>query len=115
MTVQGWREQLDQAYSLTDDTHVRILLSHRPELTSVYEEYDFDLVCAGHAHAGQFRIPFINRGLYAPNQGSMAQYVSGIYELPNGTLREVSRGLARESTPAPRYFNHPEVVVLDLY
>lgn len=115
MTVQGWREQLDQAYALTDDTHVRILLSHRPELTDVYEEYDFDLVCAGHAHAGQFRIPFINRGLYAPNQGSMAQYVSGIYELSNGTLMEVSRGLARESTPAPRYFNHPEVVVVDLY
>ena len=115
MTNAGWRQQLDRAYSLTDDTHVRILLSHRPELADIYEEYDFDLICAGHAHAGQIRIPFINRGLYAPNQGAMAEYVNGIYELPNGTLMEVSRGLARESTPAPRLFNRPEVVVLDLY
>ena len=115
MTNAGWRGQLDQAYSLTDDTHVRILLSHRPEHADIYEEYDFDLICAGHAHAGQIRIPFINRGLYAPNQGAMAEYVNGIYELPNGTLMEVSRGLARESTPAPRFFNRPEVVVLDLY
>ena len=115
MTSTGWREQLDAAYEASDDTHVRILLSHRPEVTDVYEQYDFDLICAGHAHAGQFRIPFINRGLYAPNQGTMAEYVSGLYELSNGSIMEVSRGLARESTPAPRFFNHPEVVVIDLY
>ena len=115
MTSAGWREQLDAAYEASDDTHVRILLSHRPEVTDVYEQYDFDLICAGHAHAGQFRIPFINRGLYAPNQGTMAEYVSGLYELSNGSIMEVSRGLARESTPAPRFFNHPEVVVIDLY
>lgn len=115
MTNAGWREQLDAAYEASDDTHVRILLSHRPELTDIYEQYDFDLICAGHAHAGQIRIPFINRGLYAPNQGAMAEYVSGMYELSNGSIMEVSRGLARESTPAPRFFNHPEVVVIDLY
>jgi hypothetical protein len=115
MTNAGWREQLDLAYEASDDTHVRILLSHRPEAVDIYEQYDFDLICAGHAHAGQMRIPFINRGLYAPNQGAMAEYVSGLYELENGSIMEVSRGLARESTPAPRFFNHPEVVVLDLY
>ena len=26
----------------------------------------------------------------------------------------VSRGLARESTPLPRFFNHPEVMVLEV-
>ena len=113
--ISEWKEQLANAYELSDDTHVRILLTHRPEPVSVYDQYDFDLICAGHAHAGQIRIPFINRGLYAPNQGSMAEYISGTYELSNGSIMVVSRGLARESTPAPRFFNHPEVVVMDLY
>ena len=26
----------------------------------------------------------------------------------------VSRGLVRESTPLPRFFNHPEIVIIDL-
>ena len=109
-----WLEQLETAYEQTDEDHIRILVSHRPEEVSEYEKYDYDLIVAGHAHAGQFRIPFINRGLFAPNQGYMAEYVSGTYELSNGSVMVVSRGLARESTPAPRYFNHPEIVVIDL-
>ncbi|MCR4792024.1 MAG: metallophosphoesterase [Lachnospiraceae bacterium] len=111
----GWEDQLKAAFEAADESHVRILLSHRPELYDVYEQYDFDLICAGHAHAGQILIPFVNRGLYVPDQGTMAEYVNGLYELPNGSYMAVSRGLARESTPAPRYFNHPEVLVIDLY
>lgn len=112
--LRTWLEQLDTAYEQTDEDHIRILVTHRPEEVSVYEKYDYDLIVAGHAHAGQFRIPFINRGVFAPNQGYMAEYVSGTYELSNGSVMVVSRGLARESTPAPRYFNHPEIVVIDL-
>jgi predicted MPP superfamily phosphohydrolase len=44
----------------------------------------------------------------------MAKYVNGTYELSNGSIMEVSRGLARETTPLPRFFNHPEVVLLKL-
>ena len=109
-----WIDQFDRAYSETDPSHIRILVSHRPEKINTYEKYDFDLILAGHAHAGQFRIPFINRGLFVPDQGSMALYVSGQYELPNGSIMVVSRGLARESTPLPRFFNHPEVVIIDI-
>ncbi len=109
-----WKEQLQTAFDQTSEEHIRLLVTHRPEEVEEYAKYDFDLIMAGHAHAGQFRIPFINRGLYAPNQGFMAQYVNGTYELPNGSILVVSRGLARESTPAPRYFNHPEIVVIDL-
>ena len=90
-----------------------ILLTHRPEQTDFYALYDYDLILSGHAHAGQIRIPFINIGLYAPNQGLFSKYVSGIYTLSNGSRLIVSRGLARESTPAPRFFNHPEIVVID--
>ena len=114
MSDSAWKEQIDRAYSETDPSHVKILLSHRPERVPVYEEYDFDLILTGHAHAGQFRIPFINRGILAPDQGFMASYVNGKYELINGSVMVVSRGLARESTPLPRYFNHPELVIINI-
>ena len=107
-------EQLNKAYEKTSDDHFKVLLSHRPERTDLYSQYDFDLILAGHAHAGQIRIPFANIGVYAPNQGMFSKYVSGVYTLENGSRLVVSRGLARESTPAPRYFNHPEIVVIDI-
>ena len=108
-----FKEQLDNAYAKTGRDHFKILLSHRPERADLYSKYDFDLILSGHAHAGQIRIPFINIGIYAPNQGLFSKYVSGIYTLENGSRLIVSRGLARESTPAPRFFNHPEIVVID--
>ena len=114
MIDREWKEQLDTAYSQTDESHLKILVSHRPERVDVYEKYDFDLILSGHAHAGQFRIPFINRGIFAPDQGFMAKYINGVYKLSNNSTMVVSRGLARESTPLPRFFNRPEIVVLDI-
>ena len=113
-TESEWKNQLAEAYSSTDESHIKILVSHRPEKTAAYEKYDFDLILTGHAHSGQFRIPFFNRGLYAPNQGLMAKYVNGLYTLSNGSRMIVSRGLARESTPLPRFFNHPELIILNI-
>ena len=118
MTETEWRAQIDRAYAQmteADNSAIRILLTHRPEKVSVYEQYDFDLVLAGHAHAGQIYIPFLKNGLFAPDQGLFAKYVNGAYTLSNGSTMIVSRGLGRESTIAPRYFNHPELVVVELY
>ena len=114
MKRSDWLAQLDRAYSGCDESHVKILASHRPERVDIYEQYGFDLILCGHTHAGQIRIPFLNRGIYAPNQGLFPEYVSGAYQLKNGSTMVVSRGLARESTPAPRFFNHPEIVVIDI-
>jgi len=113
LTNSQFKEQLNKAYAKTSEDHYKILLTHRPEQTDFYALYDFDLILSGHAHAGQIRIPFINIGIYTPNQGLFSKYVSGIYTLNNGSKLIVSRGLARESTPAPRFFNHPEIVVID--
>ena len=115
MAEQDWQKQIDAAYAKTNPKHLSILASHRPEKVSIYEQYDFDLILAGHAHAGQVKIPFIKRGMFAPDQGVIAEYIDGTYELKSGSIMEVSRGLARESTPLPRFFNNPELVILDIH
>ena len=110
----GWSAELKNAYAMTKEDHIKILLSHRPERVEDYEKYDFDLILTGHAHAGQILVPFINRGLYAPNQGVFSKYVNGQYKLESGSIMVVSRGLSRENVPAPRFFNHPEVIIIDI-
>jgi len=90
-----------------------ILISHRPELCELYQNFDFDLVLSGHAHGGQWRIPGLLNGLYVPDQGLFPEYAGGRYDYETGTMI-VSRGLARESTPIPRIFNRPEVVIVDV-
>lgn len=106
-------EQLAAAESIADTSNYTILLSHRPELVDIYDEYEFDLVLSGHAHGGQWRIPGILNGLYAPNQGLFPKYAGGRYD-HEGWTHIVSRGLARESTPIPRIFNRPELVIVEI-
>lgn len=94
-----------------NENEFNILLSHRPENFEIYTEYDIDLVLSGHAHGGQFRIPFIG-GIYAPNQGLFPEYDSGLYT-KNGTNMIVSRGLGKSIVPF-RINNDPEVVLIEL-
>ncbi|MBE6954357.1 MAG: metallophosphoesterase [Ruminococcaceae bacterium] len=105
--------QLDSVSQIADNGNYTILLSHRPEHMQAYSSHPFDLVLCGHAHGGQWRIPGLLNGLYAPNQGLFPSHAGGRYE-ENGTTMIVSRGLARESTKVPRIFNRPELVLIDL-
>ena len=88
-----------------------ILLSHRPELFEVYTESKVDLVLSGHAHGGQFRLPFVG-GLVAPNQGLFPKYDAGLYTEEN-TNMIVSRGIGNSILPF-RFNNRPEVILIDL-
>ena len=87
------------------------MLSHRPETFQAYVENKLDVVFAGHAHGGQFRIPGVG-GLVAPGQGLFPTFTSGIYE-DNGTNMIVSRGLGNSIIPI-RIFNTPEIIVVTL-
>ena len=88
-----------------------ILLSHRPELFDVYVEYDMDVVFSGHAHGGQFRLPFIG-GLVAPNQGLFPKYDAGLF-VEDNTHMIVSKGIGNSIIPM-RFNNRPEVIVVKL-
>ncbi len=94
-----------------DKDDYTILLSHRPELFETYVNCGVDLVLSGHAHGGQFRLPFIG-GLVAPNQGLFPQYDAGIYT-KGDTNMIVSRGLGNSIIPI-RFNNRPEIVLLEL-
>lgn len=89
-----------------------ILLSHRPELFETYVSCGVDLVFSGHAHGGQFRLPFVG-GLIAPNQGLFPKYDSGLYA-DGGTSMVVSRGIGNSIIPF-RFNNRPEIVLLVLH
>lgn len=99
-----------QKYDDDPDTFT-VLLSHRPELFSVYAEYKMDLVLSGHAHGGQFRLPLIG-GVFVPNQGFFPEYDAGLFTSGN-THMIVSRGIGNSIFPI-RVNNRPELVVVDL-
>ena len=101
-----------QLQELADEpSQFTILLSHRPELLDVYAQSGVNLVLTGHAHGGQFRLPFVG-GLYAPNQGFLPEYDGGLYT-QNGTTMVVSRGIGNSIIPF-RFNNRPEIVVIEL-
>jgi len=95
-----------------EDRGYTILLSHRPEWFQLYRDYEIDLVFSGHAHGGQFRLPFVG-GIVAPNQGFFPEYDGGLYTEGN-TAMVVSRGLGPSIIPL-RINNRPEIVVAELH
>lgn len=88
-----------------------VLLSHRPELFDLYADTGMDLVFSGHAHGGQFRLPFVG-GLVAPNQGFFPKYDAGQFNEENTTMI-VSRGVGNSIIPI-RFNNRPEIVLVTL-
>ena len=93
---------------LCHDDGYTLLLSHRPELFGDYCDAGAELVFSGHAHGGQFRLPWVG-GLYAPHQGAFPEYDAGLFS-QDSTKLIVSRGLGNSIFPF-RLFNRPEVVV----
>ena len=88
-----------------------ILLSHHPEYFPKIL-HSVDLVLAGHAHGGQWRI--FRHGLFAPGQGFWPKYTKGIYPHPDGGKSQmiVTAGLTN-TTRVPRIFNPAEVVYVE--
>ncbi|MDE6585430.1 MAG: metallophosphoesterase [Clostridia bacterium] len=94
------------------DKQRAVLLAHMPHFFESYAEAEFGLVLCGHAHGGQWRIPFTGIGLYAPGQGAFPKLTAGRHTL-NKTDMIISRGLGNSQFPL-RLFNRPEIVVIDI-
>ena len=110
-TENYWDEnalsQLDELFSI--DLH------HYPEDFPRMRGNGFDLILAGHAHGGQWRLPGVINGLFAPDEGLFPKYAGGYYN-ENGTEMIVSRGLYKNAScyVIPRIFNRPELVLITL-
>ena len=95
---------------IPDNDNYKVLLAHRPECFDVYAG-NVDLVLSGHAHGGQFIIPFVG-GLVAPGQGFFPEYYEGSH-IKENTEMIVSRGIGNSIIPF-RINNKPEIIVAEL-
>lgn len=82
----------------------KIMISHHPEVYDDFGFKDFNLVLAGHAHGGQWRIG--GRGLFASRQGVLPKYYHGVYD-----NMVVGAGCSNTST-IPRVGNPCELVLI---
>lgn len=96
---------------LSDEKELTVVLAHEPQYFARYAGTGVDLVLSGHAHGGQFRLPFVG-GIVAPDQGFLPEYTAGEYYM-NGTEMIVSRGLGNSVIPV-RLLNYPEIVCVEL-
>ncbi len=111
---QVYSDYISNYTSALSDDKYNILLAHRPKFLESYADLGVDLVFSGHAHGGQWQIPFTDIGFYAPDDGFMTNNVHGIKSL-NETTQIISSGTSNSYEPfIPRLFNRKEVVIVDL-
>ncbi|MEA2506534.1 MAG: uncharacterized protein QOH48_1152 [Actinomycetota bacterium] len=93
-----------------DDTFA-IGLVHSPEVVSEWLLAGFDLVVAGHTHAGQVRMPLY--GALVTNCSLPTGLAGGAHKIGNGWLH-VSPGLGTGRFSPIRFDCRPEATVLEL-
>jgi hypothetical protein len=108
---RSFRRGLAQPARLADsDADLRILLCHFPNVVDRLPGGVFDLVLAGHLHAGQIMLPI--PGGRIPLAHPRWRYVHGLYRR-NGATLHVSAGLGTTFVPF-RFLARPEATELVL-
>lgn len=102
-TLKNLTKEVPEAFHL--------VLAHEPQYLAEYERNGADLVLSGHAHGGQFILPFVGP-VVAPDQGFFPELTSGLHQ-SGDTQMIISRGLGNSVIPI-RLFNDPEIVLVVL-
>ena len=108
---RSYRRGTSRPWRLADETaDFRILLCHFPNVFDRLPAGVFDLVLAGHLHAGQITLPVPGRRV--PLAHPRWRYFHGLYERGE-TLMHVSAGLGTTFVPF-RFLARPEATELEL-
>ena len=105
-----WLRAINELSNQVDNKY-SILLSHRPTFINEYKKTKFDLILCGHAHGGQWRMPWGGQGIFSSDEGLFPKYTSGAFNLGTPTMI-VSRGLCKNYIP--RLFNRPEILSITI-
>ena len=75
-----------------------------------------NLIVFIHGHGGIFRIPVLDKGLLSTDRTFFPEYDGGMYDLGDGNICVVSRGLGSNTVPirAFRLFNRPDLPLVIL-
>jgi predicted MPP superfamily phosphohydrolase len=104
-----WLEKRTSDFD-NSDADLRILLCHFPRALDTVPAGRWDLILAGHLHAGQIVLPYgFGKLLLAHPR---ARYAEGVFAR-NGTVMHVSPGLGTTFVPF-RFFARPEATELVL-
>ncbi len=112
--MEARKNESNFLFAFQESPHFTFLMSHMPVcwlINGGLEYWDVDCVLSGHTHGGQVVLPLVG-GLYAPDQGWFPGECSGHFETDNKHLI-VTTGLGG-TDPVPRFWNCPEVVVIDI-
>lgn len=112
--VTQYRNYIDNYSQSVDGAKYNVLLAHRPNFLDAYSKLGVDLVLSGHAHGGQWQIPFTDIGFIAPDEGLFPTNVHG-QKISGTTTQIISSGNSNPYAPVvPRFFNPEEIVVIEL-
>lgn len=103
------KDQLLTLDSGFDSSKLNILLSHRPELYSLYKNHGYDLVYSGHTHGNQLGFTWTP---FTVNQFFPTHFVGYYQEKPTSMI--VSRGLGYSYSMPYRVFCNAEITVTTL-
>jgi predicted MPP superfamily phosphohydrolase len=106
---RSWLQKLPSAFE-DQGADLRILLCHFPRALDTVPAGRWDLILAGHLHAGQIVLPYGFGKLLLAHPG--ARYPEGVFERA-GTTMHVSPGLGTTFVPF-RFFARPEATELVL-
>ena len=111
------QEALELAFAedFENTDRLKILINHIPTGWvdwNYVNKYPVDIVFSGHYHGGMIRIPILDQGLYAPYVGLFPHFTKGVYAGQKATCI-LSAGLGIEHR-IPRFYNPPEIMVVNL-